>query len=274
MTSSVPEISEQDATGNVASIYADIRTTMAMPLVNLIWRHLATRPPALEWAWQAARPLYAGGLASASANALCSEITLPATNIIPQSVTRCAEVSDQTREIILDLLDMYNRGNSLNLIALSTLVTRSDSIADSPVPARSEPPLTGTVPSVPSMESLTAEQREAVILMNSFGLDKPSPVIATLYRHLALWPPALALSWTTLAPLHASGALATTVNETALSASRYAATLRGELGTPGKDHHFAKSAISMFIATAISRMVPIGLILRRAFAVEESGHDG
>ena len=51
-------IREHEAAGNVADTFADIKTTMRISTVNLIWRHLATNPPALEYAWARARPLY------------------------------------------------------------------------------------------------------------------------------------------------------------------------------------------------------------------------
>ena len=46
----VPVITEAEATGNIAALYADIRTTLGVPVVNLIWRHLAVFPDGLPWA--------------------------------------------------------------------------------------------------------------------------------------------------------------------------------------------------------------------------------
>ena len=53
----VAAISEAGATGEIAALYGDIRATLGVPVVNLIWRHLATFPGALPWAWQSLRPL-------------------------------------------------------------------------------------------------------------------------------------------------------------------------------------------------------------------------
>jgi hypothetical protein len=47
MTDTVPAITEAAATGEIASIYADIRQVLGVDLVNLIWRHLATIDGAL-----------------------------------------------------------------------------------------------------------------------------------------------------------------------------------------------------------------------------------
>ena len=40
----IPAISESEATGSIAEIYADIRCVYKVGVVNLIWRHLATIP--------------------------------------------------------------------------------------------------------------------------------------------------------------------------------------------------------------------------------------
>ena len=66
----VPAITEAGATGEIAAIFADIRLVLGVDVVNLIWRHLATIPGALPWAWGTLRPLYADGSIAAEAAAL------------------------------------------------------------------------------------------------------------------------------------------------------------------------------------------------------------
>jgi hypothetical protein len=61
MSDPVPAITEAEATGETAQIYADIRRVYGVGVVNLVWRHLATFPGALPWAWETVRPLYADG---------------------------------------------------------------------------------------------------------------------------------------------------------------------------------------------------------------------
>ena len=61
MSDPVVAITERDATGVTAAIYADIRAVLGVGVVNLIWRHLATMPGALPWAWETVRPLYVSG---------------------------------------------------------------------------------------------------------------------------------------------------------------------------------------------------------------------
>ena len=58
---SIPAIAEGDATGDIAILYEDLRVTLGVPFVNLIWRHLATIPGGLAWTWTLVKPLYASG---------------------------------------------------------------------------------------------------------------------------------------------------------------------------------------------------------------------
>lgn len=66
----VPAIAEADAIGDTAALFADIRATLGVPVVNLIWRHLATIPEALPWAWSTLKPHYASGVIANAADTL------------------------------------------------------------------------------------------------------------------------------------------------------------------------------------------------------------
>ena len=61
MSDPVPAVPEAAAIGDIAEIFADIRRVLGVGVVNLIWRHLATIPGALPWAWGTVRPLYVDG---------------------------------------------------------------------------------------------------------------------------------------------------------------------------------------------------------------------
>ena len=77
MSDPVPAIAEASATGAVAELFADIRLVLGVEVVNLIWRHLATIPDALPWAWGMLRPLYADGTIAAEAQAFHGRLALP-----------------------------------------------------------------------------------------------------------------------------------------------------------------------------------------------------
>ena len=73
----LPYVSERDARGEIADIFADIRDTLRVPVVNLIWRHFATLDGGLLAAWEALRPIYASGAAEAAGARLLSGLALP-----------------------------------------------------------------------------------------------------------------------------------------------------------------------------------------------------
>ena len=67
----IPAVREDAATGATAAIFADLRATLGVPFVNLIWRHLATMPGMLEWTWALVKPLQASdGIVARGGHAL------------------------------------------------------------------------------------------------------------------------------------------------------------------------------------------------------------
>ena len=84
MSDPVPAVIETEATGETARIFADIRETLGSPVVNLIWRHLATVEGGLEWAWTAARPIYASRQAQSAAARLYARLEPPLPCPLPE----------------------------------------------------------------------------------------------------------------------------------------------------------------------------------------------
>ena len=126
MTDPVPAITETAATGEIAAIFADIRGVLGVAVVNLIWRHLATMPRALPWAWRVLRPLYVDGTITAEAAALRSDLDLPRLPPFPPEVLAAAGLLDCDISAIRNVLAAYDRTNAMAVIALSTLLLRLD----------------------------------------------------------------------------------------------------------------------------------------------------
>ncbi len=53
----VRPVSDEQASGKVAEIFADIKQTKQIPFVPNLWRVLATNPTQLEMVWNALKPL-------------------------------------------------------------------------------------------------------------------------------------------------------------------------------------------------------------------------
>ena len=64
------EVSENDAVGEVAEIYTDIKAVLGVPMVNLLFRRLAVERLALRWAWNTIRDVAISGELSAGAATL------------------------------------------------------------------------------------------------------------------------------------------------------------------------------------------------------------
>lgn len=289
------EVPEAAAVGTTAKLYRDIRETQGLPLVNLIWRHLATRAGALKWAWSIARPLYAQGIAQAGAVALAASLDLPRLPLISTVVTAGVGLNDADRESIRAIIAAYNRGNGLNLIALSALLADTDQparvnsrrdldkgavagLTQTATSAATGQPSTAQtprseLPPILLLDALPKATHALVVALNRFGAgdDSESPIVATLYRHLGHWPGFLALAWTHLAPLQQSGEFARIVNDVRNHADQHAGRAAAKRGAASaaiepSDIDFARAAIAQFRDTAIARMFPIGLLLSRALA--------
>ena len=203
---SIPSILETDATGETAEIYSDIRKVLGTSVVNLIWRHLATMPGALQWTWSTVRPLYCG---SAPMHAEAVRRTLPLPELPGFSADTLAAAGLRQSDLtgIRNVLDAYQYTNALALVVLSAMLARFEPrAADFAPPSDTAPsPPRVTIPELPSMAALPPELARLIVELNVFGEDTETSLIASMYRHLAYWPAYLALVRTMLVPLEVDG---------------------------------------------------------------------
>ncbi len=120
---SIPAVSEQDATGDIAVLYEDLRVTLGLPFVNLIWRHLATIPGGLAWVWTLVKPLYVSGELDRLAAERAARVSLPSLAPLPDFVWDSAAISGRDRQAIAALIESYNHGNGVNFLALLIAVS-------------------------------------------------------------------------------------------------------------------------------------------------------
>lgn len=119
MTDPLPEIREADAPPEIAMIYDDIRRTIGILLVNLVYRHFAATPGVLPWVWHVARqPIASGEIDSAR---LTARLEIPTLERLDLDATGDARLSRADLRSIDSVLEVYNRGNLVNLIALSVV---------------------------------------------------------------------------------------------------------------------------------------------------------
>lgn len=209
--SPLTEIKESDATGETAALYDDIRAIIGVPMVNLIFRHMATVPGCLMWAWGITRPLYINGDIPRAAAALTAEV-LPDHAADLRAPIAAAGLSSSSVEAIDRVLDAYGRANPMNLIGLKVIDLALDSAPQSPstgpAPALTVSDLRapdGLAELLPMADPAASPTRTREALNNLarqiHGGD--TGVIPSLYRHFGEWPVFLENLEDTLSPTFA-----------------------------------------------------------------------
>ena len=259
----ISAISEDEATGETAEIFRDIKTTLGNGVVNLIWRHIATIEGALPWVWQAVKPLYILDVLKNEAGFLCENIKLPEVSALPSAVLSAVNVLDRDRLVIQKILDSYNKGNAFNLLALSALTVLPEDNKKK-VEAGQKFLEDINIPDLMNLDGMDEQTRTLVLLLSKLGAQKDNNVVPSLYRHLAYWPGFLSLSWNTLIPLELDGQLQYMTDQTYQLAAERAANIADVVvwGPEPLRAEEAMKAIDNFRVSTISRMLPIGLVLR------------
>lgn len=273
MSAWVAEVAEADATGVVADLYADIRRTAGIGMVNLFWRHMAARPGVLPWTWAVLRPAFRRGAVAAATDSLSGGIDLGGAAAIPREAYFAAGLDERGLDAIGTILDDYNRGNLANLVAVGALAAflAGDGASRPARPpdaaaAAAPPPRLPPISDMDDMDTRTA----ALVRLISAPLAPPdTPMIPSLYRHLAPWPAYLAMAAASvLAPARLPAALdeAGRLHGRARAhAERLSATLAPAAGIetpPAAALAAVESLAARFVAGPIAGMVVLGLRLR------------
>ena len=260
----VSAISEAEATGEIAMIFADIRETMQLPLLTSIWRTLVAIPGGLPAAWAAAKPIYQTGQPAAGLLQFREQAVLPIPEPLAPGQLACSGVSLSDLPAILAIIDVYNRSNGLNLIALTGLIaTPSGAPPDSPtLPAL--PPWPELRPLLAEAD-MTADTWTLLEHINRLGAAPPVSGLPTLWRHLSHWPGLLALIHAGFSPLHQAGTIQRSIVhalEFAQSAGASIAHLRQQ---PASMPVAAREMITTYVLDPgkVARMVVIGHGLAR-----------
>jgi hypothetical protein len=275
MSDPLPAISESEATGLIAQIYADIRSVNRVSAVNLIWRHLATIPGALPWVWTTIRPLYADGTVGRDAAALRAGLSLPELPPWPTAALRSAGLQEGDIAGIRTVLAACDRTNAMALIAFLAVLLRLegvllpvDIVARRPAPVPAAPEPEWSLPPLLELAEMSPSTAELVLSINGFGAIHRQPILASMYRYLAHWPVYLALVWTALAPLDFDRRLDRAIADAIAQARARARCLAGRLPIPlpairPVAARRVTRAIDRFTGDVIARMVVICSLLRR-----------
>lgn len=269
---SLPAISESEASGEIAELYADIRETLNVSAINYVWRHIATIDGGLRWAWEAARPMFLSGLVERECAHLMARLSFPALPVLSPTALSLVGVDDAGRAMIGAILETYNRGNLLNMVSLSALLAEP---AEPPAGQRPQAALPATdisLPPIPEVADLSALVSQQVLVLNGLGARPgPNRVVASIYKHVALWPGYLSLTEVQFADMQNDGSLLQLIGETQDKAREHASYVARELGPrpPGELADKVRETVAEFMDTAIARMIPIGQMMRASLVVKK-----
>lgn len=272
----IAEISESEASGQVAMLYADIRTVTGLPLVNLVYRHLATDAKVLDWAWQAIRPNILSGLLPAQAAHLAGDVE----TIIGRGRQRLSLPDGFPVSDVFSLVRIYGRGNSLNMMAFTHILAAyeeqsgSRSTSNAPLgrnaahslhaPAMAAAP-SSAMPQLPAMSDIAGPDKECIHRLNALAEPERPLIVASLYRHLAVWPAMLAAAENLLQPMEQAGLLSAARMHTHSAALRIAEGNPMPMpAVPVEFLHNFQPLLQIFVRRTICKMIPIGAFLQQA----------
>lgn len=189
----LPELHENQATGRIAEIYAEIRRFSGVPYVSSLQRYLATLPGVLEWAWDALRPAMASGVIPETGWRLARDIRLTPAQPVTAATLRQWEIDAAGLAAIRNIAANFVRVSPVNLVMGACL--RCVLSGDAPsgagftaqwTPPEPLPPMPGNVD-----PAMLADSDRAVLLRFATELNG-APFIPALYRQIAHWPRILA----------------------------------------------------------------------------------
>lgn len=269
------EIPESEATGTVRELYDDMKATMNIGMINLVYRRMATVEGLLEWVWEAVRPALASGDVERALSSLESEVDWPSVPEIPAPALPLLGLGTLEIGRLIRVLDDYNRGNSFNLFLLTAFLEcfksggpwEEASVAAVEVSSTKPQDL----PPIVAMGDMSKETASLVRALSAPIAPANKPMIPSLFRHLARWPGFLALVSPHIIHMIGSGKLSTMSN---LIRSR-AIGLAPDLGkkiqipvglkTPGETvQAYWLDQWQVYTSKPIPEMIVIGHALRHA----------
>ncbi|MBT6277260.1 MAG: hypothetical protein HOI95_24400 [Chromatiales bacterium] len=184
----LPELTEQDAKGQIAEIYADIRKLCGVPYVSSMQRHLATRSGWLEWAWHAVLPAFKSGVAQEAAWQAAASASAPPVPQLTPDQRAALRLGSHGASAIGSICEGFIRVSPTNL-AFSGLVRQllkgAEGGAGSTPPWR--PP--DALPPTPVLVDMPPSPSELGRALQVFEVEVDGhPFVPGLYRMLANWP--------------------------------------------------------------------------------------
>ena len=254
----VSAITEEEAAGQIAEIFADIRDTMGIPLLTSIWRTLVSVDGGLEAVWAAAKPLYLSGFPQLALASIATSDDLPVPKPLLAGQLESAGLTSEDITSVRAIVSAYNRSNGMNMLALSCLLAKPHG---DPLP---KPKIENVIhwPPIPRLlpqNEIEPDVWRLLLEINKFGAVEDG-ALAPLWRHLARWPGFLSILHDVFVPLQRSGDLSKSVQRvhevSGELAARMAYLKTETVALPVGAHEMVESYVA--IPGAVTRMVTLG----------------
>ena len=209
------EINEADATGEIAEIFAELRTLWGVPYVSAIHRTLAARPGFLEWAWNAVAPAFRDGRGQDAAWRCAAGLAVPPLDPIPAAALRVWGLDGEALDAARTAAEGFVRVAPINMVFAGLVKQLLEGAAPSGSGAMRDawnaPPPLPAPPDMVDLARLDPAARDATMRLASEMGGKP--FVPGLYRMLAHWPGLMAHLATALPPRLASAPVTSAFDE-------------------------------------------------------------
>jgi hypothetical protein len=261
------ELPESSATGRLGEIYGDIRRLGGVPMVALIFRHLATRPGTLEWAWDAMGPAWRSGLLQEAAWRVARDVRLDPIARIASAALPPLGVGASDVPALRAVLAAYNRANPENMLSVLCLARLLAGHRE----ARALEPRAWTPPAAPGpllpMVDVSHLSPEVSALMDVVAAPGPAGgprVIQSLYRHIAQRPAFLALAVTLLRQRLDDGSIDRATAAVVARMNEEANRLADAMAAPPAPDPAVRAVLERFSGAVIPQMIVVGRLLEEA----------
>ncbi len=261
------ELSERDAVGEKAAIYAEMRRLGGVPMVALIFRHLATIPGGIEWTWGAIGPAWREGRLQEAAWRIAREAPLEPLAAIPREALTVLGVDDAGLAEIRVVIDAYERANPENMLSMLCLLRLLGGAraAVSPAPrAWTPPPAAGPLVAMVDVAAMPTDVSALLDLVAAPGNAGGPRVVQSLYRHFGHRPAFLALAVTLLRQRFEDGSIERSVSSLHASMNAAADDLARGLSAPPAPDPAIGAVCRRFAGAVIPQMIVVGTLLARA----------
>jgi hypothetical protein len=266
----LPELPERDATGRTKEIYEEMKHLGGVPMVALIFRHLATLPGALEWTWDAIGPAWRAGRVQQAAWKIAREVPLKPLARIRPPVLVALGLDEEARQGIRHVVTAYDRANPENMLSILCLLRLlNGASARAPSPASGEgswvpPPAPGPLPPMIDVATMPSEISALFDLLATPGQTEGPRVVQSLYRHFGHLPGFLALVVTLVRHRLDDGSIEREANQIHSRMSREADDIVSSLSAPAAPHPGIEPVCRRFTGTVIPQMIVVGRLLNEA----------